>query len=70
MNTQTQRFYIDARIGNRIAPFPRRNASAPRGIGALAAVSGGLFQGRARSQRSVIEQLSRLVSRMTFANAA
>ena len=70
MNTQTQRFYINACIGNRIAPFPRRNDSAPRGIGALAAVSGGLFQGRARSQRSVIEQLSRMVSRRAYASAA
>lgn len=69
MNAQTQRFYVDARIGNHIARFPKTSTSTPSGISTLAVVSGGLTGGRTKSSPSVIEQLSRIVSRKTFANA-
>ena len=68
MNEQAHRIYANTDIGNRVAQFPKTRTLS--GIGALAAVSGGLFQGRARSPHSVIEQLSRIASRRTFANAA
>jgi hypothetical protein len=69
MNTETKQM----RSENTTGSFPesrRFHSMTVRGIGVLADVSGGLFDGEARPESAVVAQLSNHAADFTFATAA